>query len=163
MFEFFKRKPVAKFREEVDPRTGEVHQVMIQDELGREIPDPVPLAPPVGYHKQESLFTLVRDMVRSEALRREALAQGYESFEEADDFNVLDEEGEGPDPRTPYENDFDPSIRELSLAGQQELERKAQAAQKPPAGKPKQPKGKSGANPPSDGHLADPNEEPDDA
>lgn len=73
------------------------------DERGRELPDPVPLAPPVGYKKQPSLFELVRTMVKSERLRAEVESAGYETFEDADDFVI----GDDYDPRSPYENEFE--------------------------------------------------------
>ena len=63
-----------------------------QDLLGREIPDEVPVAPPLGYIRQPSMVEHMREMVRSELLRREALSAGFESFDEADDFDVPDED-----------------------------------------------------------------------
>lgn len=84
---------------------------LIMDDQGREVPDPIPLEPPVGYFRQPSLAEQIREMVRSEKLRLEAEAAGYESFEEADDFDVEDDDSF--DPSTPYENDFDPSAREI--------------------------------------------------
>lgn len=69
-----------------------------------ETPDPVPMAPPIGYNPQPSLFEQVRAMVQSEHLRREAEAAGYESFEEADDFEIDDDP---VDPTIPYEEKFD--------------------------------------------------------
>lgn len=74
------------------------------DEHGREMPDPTPIAPPVGYNRQPSLAEQIRAMVRSERLRQEAEAQGFETFEEADDFDV----GDDLDPSSPYEEVFDP-------------------------------------------------------
>lgn len=81
------------------------------DELGREIPDPVPMAPPVGYQRQPSLTERIRDMVRSEHLRIAALEAGQETFEEADDFEV----GDDLDPSTPYEEVFDPVDSEARM------------------------------------------------
>lgn len=74
---------------------------------GREIPDPTPVAPPIGYKRKKSMFELQRDQVRA-AIREisaEAGRAGRETFEEADDFDVGDDED---DPRTPYEGNFDP-------------------------------------------------------
>lgn len=73
-----------------------------KDTDGREIPDPVPIAPPIGWFKQPSMFDQVRDMVRSEHLRLYAEAQGAESFEEANDFEVEDEMF----PTSPHEGEF---------------------------------------------------------
>lgn len=73
------------------------------DERGHELPDPVPMAPPVGYRRQPSMFEVVRDMVKSERLRAETEAAGFESFEDADDFVI----GDDYDPHSPYEAQFE--------------------------------------------------------
>lgn len=80
-----------------------------QNVAGQELPDPTPMAPPVGYNKQPSLSERIRDMVRSEHLRHAAETAGAETFEEADDFDVGDEY----DPHSPWENDFDVPVTEL--------------------------------------------------
>lgn len=76
------------------------------DNMGRECPNPVPVAPPVGFIKQPSMVEHMRSMVRDELLRRELVAQGVETFEESDDFEIDDDP---IDPSTPYEEVFDPS------------------------------------------------------
>lgn len=80
--------------------TGE----QIHDDRGREIPSPLPMAPPVGFVRQPSLSEQIRAMVRSEKLRQEAEAAGAETFEEADDFDI----GDDFEPSSPYEANFDP-------------------------------------------------------
>lgn len=79
-----------------------------QTPLGGEVPDPVPLEPPVGYFKQPSMIERVRDMVRSEHLRIAAEAAGAETFDEADDFEVEDD----PEPISAYEFErhFEPPV-----------------------------------------------------
>lgn len=47
-------------------------------------------------------------MVRSERLKLEVEAQGQETFDEADDFDI----GDDFDPTSPYESDFDPMAAE---------------------------------------------------
>lgn len=69
--------------------------------------DPVPLAPPIGYKKQPSMVEIVRDMVRSEKLRVAALESGSETFEEADDFDIPDDDMM---PSSPYEVVFEPPV-----------------------------------------------------
>lgn len=71
---------------------------------GGELMDPKPLQPPVGYKKQKTLREQIAEMVHSEHMRRAAESSGLETFEEADDFDV----GDDYDPRSPYEDDFDP-------------------------------------------------------
>jgi len=78
--------------------------VSFMNSKGHEVPDPVPVAPPIGYRRTPSLAEQIREMVRSERLRQEVEAAGYESFEEADDFEVGDF-----DPRSPYEEVFEPT------------------------------------------------------
>lgn len=72
---------------------------------GEEVPNPTPVAPPVGFVKAPSMVDHLRAMVRSELLRREVVAAGVESFDEADDFEIADDP---LDPSTPYEAVFDP-------------------------------------------------------
>lgn len=82
------------------------HPKRKQYEDGKFYGNPVPIAPPVGYNPQPTLREQIRAMVVSEKLRAEAEAAGFESFEEADDFDVDDEW----DPRSPYEYNFDPPL-----------------------------------------------------
>lgn len=55
-----------------------------------EIPDKTPVEIPLGYEKPEPLESMIARMVRVHSM--EAVRQGLESFEEADDFNVDEEE-----------------------------------------------------------------------
>lgn len=96
------------------------------DAAGREIPDPVPCAPPVGYEAPSSLIEMVRNAVRSEMIRDRAASMGKESFEDADDFEV----GDDYDPSSPYENDFDPEIKTLIAEGKKSIAEKKAAAEK---------------------------------
>lgn len=98
-----KRGPLAGTEVETLVREPS-RQDRFHDSHGREIPDPMPLAPPIGYKRQPTLAEQIKSMVRSEQLAREAASQGYETFDEADDFDVED----GFDPQSPYEENFDP-------------------------------------------------------
>lgn len=71
------------------------------DEHGRELPNPVPMAPPIGYKKSPSIADQMRAMIRLAS--HEAANAGAESEEEANDFDV----GEDMDPHTPYEHEFE--------------------------------------------------------
>ena len=120
------------------------------DENGYAIMDSEPMAPPIGYVKQPSMFELVRDMVQSERLRHEALAAGFESLEEADDFDIGDDAAE--ELYSGYENDLDVPIKELLEAGRQAIEER-KAAEKA-ADSPDEPSDgadETDADPPSDG------------
>lgn len=80
------------------------------DPLGRELVDETPMAPPVGYNPQPSLVEQMRMMIQGERMRLAALEAGYESFEDADDFDM----DEDPFPRSPHEVDeFTVPVREL--------------------------------------------------
>lgn len=96
-------------------------------EDGREVVDPTPMAPPVGYRRQPSMVEIVRQMVRSERLRAEAEAADMETFEESDDFDV----GDDFDPTSPYENEFDPPIREMVQEGRKAQEKRKRSSQAP--------------------------------
>lgn len=76
------------------------------NEDGHEIPDPTPVAPPIGYKKQPSLAEQIRQAIASERLKEAAEAAGLETFEEANDFDV----GEDYDPSSPYEEQFEPVV-----------------------------------------------------
>jgi len=96
---------------------------------GTPILDPTPLAPPIGYKKAPSMIDIVRDMVRGERLKQEALAAGFETFDEADDFDVDDEPVQL---RSPHEfPEGDPSVRELLQAGKSLVEKKPSPDKKP--------------------------------
>lgn len=58
--------------------------------------------------RRDNLGERVRQMIRSEQLARDAMLQGQETFDEADDFNV----GDDYDPTSPYEEVFEGDIKE---------------------------------------------------
>lgn len=118
------------------------------NEKGYEVPDPTPMAPPVGYRAQPSLRDQIREMVRSEKLALEAEAAGFETFDEADDFDV----GDDFDPTSPYEEVFDPTpAKELRKRKEKaeadeakkkeddEAKKKLEPSPPPPPPKPKEP------------------------
>lgn len=74
-------------------------------EDGKEYGDPVPMAPPIGYKEPPDLMSMIRSMVQSEQLQRAADEQGFDTFEEAGDFDIEDDP---VDPKTPHEALFDP-------------------------------------------------------
>lgn len=63
------------------------------DNLGRQIPDPRPVEVPLGYTRPPSLQEEIKRFVRNELSLR-AREQGVETFEEADDFDIPEEEDE---------------------------------------------------------------------
>lgn len=81
------------------------------DARGHEILDPTPMAVPAGFKKPESLAETIQRLVRR-GLSDAAASQGFETFEESEDFNVEDETF---DPSTPFETFFDPVLnREIT-------------------------------------------------
>lgn len=72
---------------------------------GKEYPDPVPMAPPVGYTPPPDILTMIRQVVRNEQVLRLQDEAGFDTFDEAEDFEVEDSDF---DPHTPYEAVFDP-------------------------------------------------------
>lgn len=82
-----------------------VQTVSGQNEKGQEVPDPVPVAPPVGYRRPPTLQENIQRMIRSEMLQQAAAAEGFDTFEEAEDFDIEDDP---VDAQTPYEAVFNP-------------------------------------------------------
>lgn len=81
------------------------------DSNGHELLDSKPLALPVGFKKPESLDEQIRRLVRTH-ISSQAEEQGFETFEDADDFEIEDDPA---DPTTPFEMEFDPILgREVS-------------------------------------------------
>lgn len=105
-------------REIASPPSGETAPVFEQsvqqsylDAYGREIPNPTPLAPPIGYKRSPSIAEQMRAMIRQ--VSEEAKMAGAETEDEANDFDVGDPFDY--DPETPYEHDFevDPTMEAL--------------------------------------------------
>lgn len=105
----FRRKPKRLTEEEylakliargVDPETGHPKE------------DATPIAPPVGYRRQPSMFELMREMVRGERVAEAARQAGKETFEESEDFDCGDEDGELL--TSGFENDFDPPLADVA-------------------------------------------------
>jgi len=94
---------MSKQKEPVNPR----HKKGLTADNRYEQPDPRPLAVPVGFHRPPSLADTVGRLVRSQLLAQEAARQGFETPEEADDFEV----GDDYEPLSPYENDHIPSVK----------------------------------------------------
>lgn len=93
-------------------KDGQVLNVLTEE--GYEIPDPVPMAPPVGFVRREPLHERIRAMVQHEFQRTRAMSE-VETPEEADDFVIPGEEGD--DAREPrfalmpgfeWEENYDP-------------------------------------------------------
>ncbi|MEM2002687.1 MAG: hypothetical protein QXT77_08595, partial [Candidatus Methanomethylicaceae archaeon] len=134
--------------ETVDPKTGEVlegvkegKQIFVRCERtgdlfltpeGREIVSSVPMAPPVGYKKQPSLVETIRMMVRQEKLAQELASQGFETFEEADDFYIEDDDF---DDRHPYEAEFEPDASLLPPLAEQAAVAQDEASNPPADGR----------------------------
>lgn len=68
-------------------------QDLMHDPAGREMLDPLPKEPPVGRRGQEDpIGKRIREFVASERYRADLMASGVETFEEANDFDVGDDE-----------------------------------------------------------------------
>lgn len=79
-----------------------------------EKPDPNPMQIPAGFRRPPTLAEQVARLVRSERFMQEARDAGFETFEEAEDFDIDDDP---VDPSTPYEPFFDPALgREVTPA-----------------------------------------------
>lgn len=76
------------------------------DEKGRELLDNTPVELPLGFEHPESLEERIRRLVRT-SVSDHAAESGAETFEEADDFDIADDDS---DPLTPFEMEFDPAL-----------------------------------------------------
>lgn len=112
-----------------------------RQDLGKKIPrlgpeklDPTPVAIPLRFTRQSSLNDVVRNMVRSEELRRLVEEAGEETFEEADDFDI----GDDYDPQSPYEEIFEGDVLQDAFALKQMRDAELAAAgdKKPPPASP---------------------------
>lgn len=103
--------------------------------VGKEFPNPVPLEPPLGYVASKPIHEQIREMVQRE-MSRAAEAEGFETAEEADDFEI----GDDYDPSSPYEVEFEPTDPWPPSKAVAEAEREAVEA----------PGGEGGQSPPSD-------------
>jgi len=79
------------------------------DPNGAEVLDETPIMIPSGLTRPETLAEKVAHMLRGERMRMAAEAQGFETFDEAEDFDVDDDY----DPHSQWENDFDVPLDEL--------------------------------------------------
>lgn len=84
------------------PRKGLVPR---QDDNGHESLSNKPMAIPVGFKRPETLAEQVARLVRHERLITDA---GYETWEEANDFDVDD-----TDPMSPHEMIYDPVLERM--------------------------------------------------
>lgn len=75
--------------------------------------DQVPVAIPVEFRKSESMDERIRRIIEH-SLSQEAHRQGFEDFDEANDFDIPDDP---VDPSTPWEQDYDLSIAHAVDAG----------------------------------------------
>lgn len=76
------------------------------DDNGHEIPDPQPVEIPARFKRPETLAEQIRRVTQG-ALSLQAKEQGFETFEEAEDFEIDDDSF---DPTSPYEEIFDPVL-----------------------------------------------------
>lgn len=59
---------------------------------GKEYPRPEPVEMPIGAKKPESLEQKLRKIIRSEKMQAAVSAAGYETFEDANDFDTGEED-----------------------------------------------------------------------
>lgn len=85
--------------------------------LWSEKPDPTPVAVPAGFGRPPTLQEQMIALIRSEDFKRSMEAQGFETIDEAEDF-----ETEDFDPSSPYELEFEPDLgREVTKQERQQL------------------------------------------
>lgn len=70
---------------------------------GEELPDPRPMEPPLDFSPPIPLSEEIRRLVSDERLRADLEANGIETFEEADDFDIPEDEPL----QSPWEENFE--------------------------------------------------------
>lgn len=113
-------KPDRAMEEKVkiDPGRGSIIHTPDGAEDHSQSGGPMALALSIAPH-QDNLGERVRALILSERMAMEAAQAGYESFEDADDFDVDDDQY---DPQTPYEEIFEGSISDDVKTRQKEQE-----------------------------------------
>lgn len=106
--QFWPSIPSRDCNAEFPPDEDGVQRLSNLDARGRELPDPVPMAPPVGYRDGPSLAEFVQRMIRQE-VSEIARQNDLESFDDADDFDIEDDLGDADGPPTIYEAFLDQS------------------------------------------------------
>lgn len=88
--------------------------------IGKEYPNPTPIAPPIGWHPAEPIHEMIARMVARGVKEQMEAERGVEleSPEDADDFEV----GDDYDPSAPYEHDFEPTAPWPASRAVRELE-----------------------------------------
>lgn len=96
---------------------------------GREYPDPVPMSPPIGYEPPSTLEMLIESVIQRRDFLKAVREADFETPEEADDFDV-DEDEDTRFPETVYEAYFEAKSRRAAA----EAARQAEANQRASAG-----------------------------
>lgn len=112
-------------------------------EHGREVLDGTPVAVPAGFKRPETLEEQIKRLIQSRDFGKAISGNDEaEDFDEANDFDIPDDP---PDPASPHEEWFDPSLERNVTAHEavsqhaqltQEAERKDKRRKAPPAAEP---------------------------
>lgn len=78
-----------------DPLDGK--SVMLDD--GRELPNPIPIAPPIGFRAEPSIIDLINQQIANRAI----LLAGELEVDSPEDMEDFDLDDEPPEPRSVYE------------------------------------------------------------
>lgn len=101
------------------------------DEFGREVLDETPIAFPVGFERPEPLHLRIRRLVEHYHQEMKEKEE-YESFEDADDFDIEDGVPSWEDNPSDYEVDFMPHFPVDPEASKPEQGTPAPATEDPP-------------------------------
>lgn len=102
------------------------------NEKGQEVPDPTPAAVPIGFRHQLPLAERIKRMVRNE-LSVAAQERGAESFEEANDFEVGDDDDPIGQKYLDEDDEFtpnDPHVKEAMEREEPSIKKRLQESQK---------------------------------
>lgn len=122
------------------------------NERGQEVLDPTPLAIPAGFAIPQTLEQKMARAIRLASMA--AQSNGYETVEEADDFDCEDDT---PDPNSPWELQFDPTIgKEITKQEKHAMDQHRAQFDEFVAKNPPKPKAKTRKSPPEASPASEP-------
>lgn len=97
------------------------------NQRGQEVPDPTPVEVPFKWRRPKDIHEMIAEAVQSHELQRKWSEEGRESWDEANDFEVGDEDFRSPYELTEMQEEFYDSDRRDIAAKRREDGRKGNA------------------------------------
>lgn len=98
-----------KISNELHAKLKKLHRAMI-DQNGAELHNPTPVSIPIGQQRPPTLKEQIQRVLRTE-LSNQAASQGHETYEEANDFDIDDDDTMySPYELQPMQDDLEPIV-----------------------------------------------------